>query len=582
VHKRMRQIVFVLAVLIAGDALAVACDAVCSNAVGTTDGKLKLKKNAVLHNTGDRVLATGELDEDKIGDYCDGQPCAQSGANAPTLTLPPNDTKTDLKDQSLTLAPGDYYFDKFELKDTNTITLTGPGQVRIHVSGNLKMKDEAMVNVNGDPLDLIFLVQGKVELKDNSQINAVIYADDGVKVEDDAILEGAIVGKKAEIKDDARVTYTSTADLEIAGVCEDGSGIQAIDHFRIIHDGFGISGIPETITAQACGNADCSLLYTDSVTVTLQPVNASTSWSGSGVLGNQATFTGGQQDVTLNRTTPGVFDIGLIAAPSPPNPTRCFIAGSESCTITFAATDLIVSVPDQVSGGQSLGSVSLPTCFVDFQSASMPIDVVVQYVSPATPGPSVEFNGSALPTNGSATTLNLDFDASCVAPLQVEYVDAGQIALGLTFNGTGTLAGVTLSGADTAAFYPAALIVTATKPAGADLNAASATAGPIHAAGEAFTLQVRAVNAGGAPTPRYEPQADDRLLAYVQRTGPTTGGLKATCRLKSSLAAPPAASSVASTRSRGWATTRRQAYRQRTSAPGSSRAKRQNTPRSAW
>jgi hypothetical protein len=74
------------------------------------------------------------------------------------------------------------------------------------------------------------------------------------------------------------------------------------------------------------------------------------------------------------------------------------------------------------------------------------------------------------------------------------------------------------------AFYPAALIVTATKPAGTDLNAGSATAGPIHAAGEVFNVQVRAVNLGGAPTPGYEPQADDRLLAYLQRTGPTTGG----------------------------------------------------------
>ncbi|MGB5251707.1 MAG: DUF6701 domain-containing protein, partial [Sedimenticolaceae bacterium] len=297
-----------------------------------------------------------------------------------------------------------------------------------------------------------------------------------------------------------------------------------LDHFRLLHDGFGIIGVPETVRVQACRNADCSQLYTGSVTVTFQPVDASTSWSGPGVLGNQVTFTGGERDVTLHRSTPGTFDIGLTSTPSPQNPNRCFIAGSESCSITFAATDLIVSLPDQVAGGQSLGSVSLPTCFVDFQSVSMPIDVVVQYVSPATPGPSVEVNGSALPNDGSATTLNLDFDANCVAPLQVAYVDAGQIALELTFNGTGTLAGVTLSGADTAAFYPAALIVTAAKPAGADLNAASATAGPIHAAGEAFTLQVRAVNAGGAPTPRYQPQADDRLLAYVQRTGPTSGG----------------------------------------------------------
>ena len=522
VHRRIRRLVFVLAVLMAGDALAIACDAVFSNAVGTTDGKLELKDDAALQNTGDRVLATGELKTKAGTNHCDNQACIGSGVDAPTLTIPAHRTKTDLKDQSLILTPGDYYFDKFELKHSNTITIIGPGQVRIHVLGKLKIEDQAQVNVNGNPLDLIFLVDDDVEIKDDAQVNAIIYAEKEVKVKDSAVVEGALVGKKAKIEDDATVIYTPTDTLEMPGICELG-GIQ-LDHIRITHDGIGVIGQPESVILTACANADCSEIYTGSITVELQPVDANTSWSGPGVLGNQVTFTGGEQEVTLNRTTPGTFDIGLTGLPSPQNPNRCFIAGSESCSITFAATDLIVSLPDQVSGGQSLGSVSLPSCFINFQSVSMPIDVVVQYVSPATPGPTVEVNGSALPNDGSATTLNLDFDASCVAPLQVEYADAGQIALELTFNGTGTLAGVTLSGADTAAFYPAALIVTATKPAGTVLNAASATAGPIHAAGEAFTLQVRAVNTGGAPTPRYEPQADDRLLAYVERTGPTTGG----------------------------------------------------------
>ncbi len=521
-HKRIRRLVFVLALLTAGDALAIACDAVFSNAVGTTDGKLELKDDAVLQNTGDGVLATGELKTKAGTNHCDNQACIGSGIDAPTLTIPAHNTKTDLKDQSLTLAPGDYYFDKFELKHNNIITITGPGQVRIHVRGNLKIEDQAQVNVNGNALDLIFLVDGKVEIKDDAQVNAIIYAEKQIKVEDNAIVEGALVGEKAKIEDEATVTYTPTDTLEVPGICEEG-GVQ-LDHVRITHDGVGIVGQPESVSLTACANADCSEIYTGSVTVDLQPVDANTSWSGSGVSGNQVTFTGGEQEVTLNRTTPGTFDIGLTATPSPQNPNRCFIAGSESCSITFVATDLIVSLPDQVSDGQSLGSVSLPTCFVDFQSVTMPIDVVVQYVSPAAPGPSVEVNGSALPNDGSATTLNLDFDANCVAPLEVEYVDAGQIALELTFNGTGTLAGVTLSGADTAAFYPAALIVTATNPAGTVLNAASALAGPIHAAGAAFTLEVRAVNASGAPTPGYEPQADDRLLAYLQRTGPTTGG----------------------------------------------------------
>ena len=62
---------------------------------------------------------------------------------------------------------------------------------------------------------------------------------------------------------------------------------------------------------------------TGSVTVTLQPVDANTSWSGSGVVANQVTFTGGTQVVTLNRNTAGTFSIGLTSTPTPQNPTRC-------------------------------------------------------------------------------------------------------------------------------------------------------------------------------------------------------------------------------------------------------------------
>src|SRR5210317_1910043 len=96
--------------MMTGEALAVACDDVFSNAVGTTGGRLDLKDNASLSNTGDRVLATADLKIKGGPNHCDGQACVESGVNAPTLTIPSHATQTDSIDRSLVLAPGDYYF----------------------------------------------------------------------------------------------------------------------------------------------------------------------------------------------------------------------------------------------------------------------------------------------------------------------------------------------------------------------------------------------------------------------------------------------------------------------------------------
>ena len=103
-----------LTAVTAGDAIAIACDAVFSNAVGTTGKKLEISDNASLTNTGGGLLATGDLQTKKNITPCDGQMCTATGTFAPALTIPAHNTQTDSKDNSLTLAPGDYYFDKLE------------------------------------------------------------------------------------------------------------------------------------------------------------------------------------------------------------------------------------------------------------------------------------------------------------------------------------------------------------------------------------------------------------------------------------------------------------------------------------
>ena len=296
-----------------------------------------------------------------------------------------------------------------------------------------------------------------------------------------------------------------------------------LDHFRMYHDGLGVAGLAENITVVACKDADCSELYTDSVTVTFHPGNGSTSWSGDGVLGNQLTFTGGKAAVVLNRNAGGQLTIGLTSTPTPENPTRCFVGAGESCDMTFATTDFIVELPDQVSAKPAVGRLSLPTCWSDFQSTEVAVELKVQYADPVWTGPAVTVNGSVVPVDGSAGKVKLAFDDSCTAPLTVNYADVGEIALNIKFVGSGDLEGLTIAGADEMVFYPAGLELEATNSAGTVLSAVAAGASPVHPAGTAFALSITALNATGAVVGGYAPQDKDRLRLYVQRTAPGTG-----------------------------------------------------------
>jgi len=518
---RLSAILAVLALASsAGDVLAITCEAVFSNAVGTTGKKLEIKGNASLTNTSGGLLATGDLKTDNGSTPCDAQACSATGTNAPALVIPSHNTTTDSKGISLTLAPGDYYFDKLEFDAGNTVVLTGSGQVRIHVANKLKIEGNVQINVNGDPLDLIFLVAGDVEIKNNAQVNAIIYSNKKVRVRDNAVVRGAIVGKEAKIENSAIVDYTSTGTLEIDGVC---APAIRLDHLRLLHDGFGLVGVAETITVQACANADCSLFFTSDVDLSLVPSDGVSMWSDGSASGSTLTISGGQQAVYLDRSSPGSFNIGATANPAAPGATRCFIGASESCAMNFVQPTLSVTLPDQVSGATSSGSVSLSDCWPDFQSTSRPLEFAAQYVAPLWLGPSITVNGVALPTDGSGMTLNVTFDSACVAPLQVEYAEAGEIAINAAFTGSGALNGLAMLGGDSPVFYPAMLELQAVDGAGMPLNATAPGAVPIHAAGNAFALTVSARNASGAITQGYQPEASDRIRVFVERTGPLTG-----------------------------------------------------------
>lgn len=119
-----------------------------------------------------------------------------------------------------------------------------------------------------------------------------------------------------------------------------------LHHIRLLHDGSGTPGTGETVTINACANADCSLLYLGDVSFDLN-VTGDQTWSA-----DPRTFAGGSATVTLGKPTAGVLTLGGIAtSPTGAGATRCFNGGTETCTFTFGSTGF-----DAVEPGGAVGS----------------------------------------------------------------------------------------------------------------------------------------------------------------------------------------------------------------------------------
>lgn len=81
------------------------------------------------------------------------------------------------------------------------------------------------------------------------------------------------------------------------------------------------------------------------------------------------------------------------------------------------------------------------------------------------------------------------------------------------------------AGSSSIVLHPARFGMRAVNAAGENLTAVSAGDQPVQVAGTAFELEFAAQCSDGTLTPNYKPTADsERLLAYVERTGPAPAG----------------------------------------------------------
>ena len=250
-----------------------------------------------------------------------------------------------------------------------------------------------------------------------------------------------------------------------------------VDHFEFIYSPQALTCDSASITINACANAACSTLMSIPATVTMSS-SSGTSWAG----GNPITFTG---STTLRLVDPTPGTIAFSVASSSPG-TRAFTTNkcngtsSSSCSLQFTDAGFEFNVPNVLANKPS-GAVRLRavrnagdasnSCVALFQNTTQAVNFWSSYTTPSTGTRAVELragSGSGTFTSisgnsGAPTGLNLTFDNNGETTFEARYQDAGLMALNARYTGSGTYAGLVLTGNDSFVSTPAGFCIRGAK-----------------------------------------------------------------------------------------------------------------------
>lgn len=302
----------------------------------------------------------------------------------------------------------------------------------------------------------------------------------------------------------------------------------ALDHIEVRHaNGSGLTCTPATLTVVACQDAACSTLYTGGVQGSLSASGAGMSVVWPGGNGFSIPQGSGSTTVDMQVTTPGNVSLSasLGSVTSASSATCNF--GSPACTFSAQDSGLLLTVPHHAASTTQTLSVaavkkasSSSACVPAFASASKTVRFACGYSDPATGTRAVSLggvwlNGSGLPTgacDGSTQALTLVFDAQGVARAPLLYADAGKVTLSASHTGSGSSAGLSMTGSTSFIAAPATF------------RPQLVTQPPLKA-GAAFTMAVSAMDALGQITPNFgRESAPEGVRLAFSRASPTGKG----------------------------------------------------------
>ncbi len=307
----------------------------------------------------------------------------------------------------------------------------------------------------------------------------------------------------------------------------------ALDHIEFHHDSSALTCQPESITIRACTNADCSVLHTGTVQVSLQP----SGWVG----GDTVTINNGSGDFELRHTTPEAVTLGVAgASPSPANAASCFVGGvAASCNLTFHDSGFVYDVPTQTScatsGNLNISAVrtdlTSEQCVPAFQNRTETVQLWTSYTNPSSGSNQLILNSGGtdytLVTSSPGTGVPLEFDSSGSATVTVTYPDAGQLTLDASFTGSGSEAGLVMTGSDAFVVKPDHIHVFS-DDANAACPSGDHTCSAFQKAGEPFNLRVRGACADNSVTPNFQLDSIALSQTLVAPAGGAPGTLAVT------------------------------------------------------
>jgi len=288
---------------------------------------------------------------------------------------------------------------------------------------------------------------------------------------------------------------------------------------------------PVTYTIKACADAACTSLYTSGVTGNLvlsgtPTVNYTQAFS---IPAGSSSTTVSAHITTAGTVTASLSAVSPAATSSPATYCGMGVAAASggSCVYTAADSALVFDVPHHVSDVSQAITVSAVrssdsglVCTPAFASVSKSVNFKCAYSNPGTGTRAVRVGGAALNATNNASascdaggrSVSLAFDSSGVASTTVQYADAGQATVTATYTGSGSDAGLTMTGSDAFIAHPQDFAV-------------AITSGGTRVAGTAFAGTVTARNASGVATPNFgrEASPESVSLSWV-RTRPTGSG----------------------------------------------------------
>ncbi|QSX36850.1 DUF6701 domain-containing protein [Shewanella sedimentimangrovi] len=407
--------------------------------------------------------------------------------------------------RSDSFAAGDFNFSDGSFSHGNYISTSGT-TTRLYFD-NLDLT-QANINASGKPENLLIFVRGNVHISGQNYINAIVYVAgtatfSGQATIDGAMASGGSLSFSGNAYADVDLSIIDKADF--GGMCTDASAL--VDHFEFQLSANPLTCKAETVTLKACANGDCSSLITDAVQANLLVSGSSSAyWVG----GNSVSFSGGSTSLSLRSTTTESITLGIgSSTPSELNSTLCRLGALApsvaACTLSFADSGLVFEVPDKLANKAAEGikvmavkkDDSSQSCAPAFVSTTKSLSLWSDYLDPnATTQASnakVTVNNTAIgASQADATVQNLSFDGAGEATIQVNYPDAGQLQLNLSYSGSGEDAELSMSGSDTFVSFPVGLCVVPEDP-GAVCAAGDASCPAYKQAGESFNLKLQAM-----------------------------------------------------------------------------------------